>query len=439
MDAIEFVRLEAEPKDNGQRIEVDVVAAAADVSAAISEFYRLMARVRGIDAADEAAVRERLDALVGAEVTAEALRDFVLNRLTTAAVRQVGVDTVLAPGVHAEDDPVAGEDYAFTVNLIPRPEVSLSSIEPVTVSPSPVMVEEADIDEQLAYTAQQFAALVPADHQDLREGDFALMDVDMLRDGKPARDLSGVRRPVEVARGLLPDALVDAVVGMEPGDVRKAAFTLEGLDGPEEYKADVRLWEVRERREPVIDDAWVAENLPQFGDVAGFRAYVRTDLEGQAARVEQQDLVCQARAALERRLEGTIPDEMYQDAKDSLVASIQRKLEAEGTDLDAYLAEHDMTPDVFNMNTFMQASELLRQNLALDALARARGLEPTPDEVARAKAALPAAAALLTDEELAERGMLAPLMDHLRREKAQAWLLETAVVEEAAPSDLSRA
>lgn len=431
MDAIEFVRLEAEPKDNGQRVEVDVVAAGADVSAAISEFYRLMAQVRGIDAADEDEVRERLAALVGDEVAAEALRDFVLNRLTTAAVRQVDVDTVLAPGVHAEEDPVAGEDYAFTVNLIPRPEVTLSSSEPVRVSLSPVTVEEADIDEQLAYTARQFAALVPADHQDLREGDFALMDVDMLRDGKPARDLSGIRRPVEVARGLLPDALLDAVVGMEPGDLRKVAFTLEGLDGPEEYKADMRLWEVQARREPVIDDEWVAENLPQFGDVAGFRAYVRADLESQAARVEQQDLVYQVRAALERRLEGAIPDEMYQDAKDSLVASIQRKLEAEDKTLDEYLEEHDMTPDAFNMNTFMQASELLRQNLALDALARARDMGVTPNDIARAKQALPPAAAALTDEELAERGMLAPLIERIRREKALAWLLETAVVEEA--------
>ncbi len=431
MDAIEFVRLEAEPKDNGQRVEVDVVAAGADVSAAISEFYRLMAQVRGIDAADEDEVRERLAALVGDEVAAEALRDFVLNRLTTAAVRQVDVDTVLAPGVHAEEDPVAGEDYAFTVNLIPRPEVTLSSSEPVRVSLSPVTVEEADIDEQLAYTARQFAALVPADHQDLREGDFALMDVDMLRDGKPARDLSGIRRPVEVARGLLPDALLDAVVGMEPGDLRKVAFTLEGLDGPEEYKADLRLWEVQARREPVIDDGWVAENLPQFGDVAGFRAYVRADLESQAARVEQQDLVYQVRAALERRLEGAIPDEMYQDAKDSIVASIQRKLEAEDKTLDEYLEEHDMTPDAFNMNTFMQASELLRQNLALDALARARDMGVTPNDIARAKQALPPAAAALTDEELAERGMLAPLIERIRREKALAWLLETAVVEEA--------
>ncbi len=431
METVKFVRLEAEPKDRGQRVEVDVVASGADVAAAISEFYRLMARVRGIDDADEGQVRERLDELVGADVACEALRDFVLNRLTTAAVRQVDVDTVLAPGVHAEEDPVAGEDFAFTVNLIPRPVVSLTSVEPVHVSPATVAVEEADIDEQLAYTARQFAALVPADHADVREGDFALMDVDLLRDGKAVKDLSGLRRVVEVRRGLLPDAFIDGVAGMEAGDIRKLAFTLEGLDGPEEYKADVCLWEVQARREPVIDDAWVAENLPQFGDVAGFRAYVRADLEGQAARVEQQDLVYQVRAALERRLEGTIPDEMYQDAKDSLMASTMRKLDAEGSSLDKYLAEHDMAQDAFNMNVFMQASELLRQNLALDALARARGMGVTPNDIARAKQALPPAAAALTDDELAERGMLAPLIERIRREKALAWLLETAVVEEA--------
>lgn len=90
-----------------------------------------------------------------------------------------------------------------------------------------------------------------------------------------------------------------------------------------------------------------------------------------------------------------------------------------------------MAKDAFNMNVFMQASELLRQNLALDALARARGLEATPDDIARAKQALPPAAAGLTDEALAERGLLAPLAERIRREKALAWLLETAVVEGA--------
>lgn len=429
MEEIEFIQLKPEVKDEGQRIEVGVVASAPSVAAAISEFYRLMAQVKGIDADSEDGIREKLDKIVGPEVAAEALRDFVLNRLTTAAVRQVDADTVLTPGVHAEGDPVPGEDFAFTVNLIPRPQVSLSSTEPVHVKAGHVRVEQQDIDGQLAYTAEQFAQLVPAGHDDLREGDFAIADMDMLCDGKPAKDLSGLGRVVEVRRGLVPDAFLENVIGMVPGEMRQLSFALENPDGMREYKADVHLHDLKRREVPVIDDAWVAENLPQFGSLAGFCDYIRADLEEQAARVERQDLVYQVRSALAERLQGSIPDEMYQDAKDSLTASTMRKLDAEGTTLDKYLQEHDMTPDAFNMNVFMQASELLRQNLALEALARARGMEVTAEDIAQAKASLPSAARGLTDGELEARGLLGPLTECILREKALAWLLDTAVVE----------
>ena len=173
----------------------------------------------------------------------------------------------------------------------------------------------------------------------------------------------------------------------------------------------------------------MAENLPQFETLEGFRRAIAQDLEGQKARVEQQDRVYRVRAALEARLQGTVPDEMYQQAKESLVAQTMRALEAQGKTLDAYLEEHDMTQDAFNMNTFLQASEYLRQNLALDVLARERGLQETEEEVACAKSQLANGLAQLSEEEFARRGFRKALGEQIRREKALAWAMETAVVE----------
>ncbi len=431
MDTVEFVKLESATKDDGQRIEIAVVAPADAVSSAIAEFYELMAKVRHIEITDREELKAQLVVLVGEGPFLDALRDFVLNRMTAAAMRQVNVDTVLAPGVHAEGDPVEGEDYAFTINVTPRPHVTLASVDPVHISPSSIAVEEADIDEQIAYTANQFAQLTRASHEELCDGDFAVMDIDMLKNGHLDKKLSGVRRPVEVRTGLLPEGFIEGVVGMKPEDIRKVSFTVETPQGEDTYQADVRLWEIQERVVPTIDDAWVAENLPQFGTVAGFRDYIRQDLESQKALVEQQDFVYRVRSALEKRLEGFIPDEMYQQAKDSLMASTMQKLENEGSDLDKYLEEHDMSKDAFTMNVFLQASEFLRQNLALDALAEARAIEVTDADIAEAKAALPGAMAKLTDEDFEKRGFKASLSERIRRDKALQWLLETVIVDEA--------
>ena len=267
MGGIDFIRLDSAVKDGGQRIELDVVVGGADVASCVDEFYACMARVKRVGGACSEAQRQALEELVDARDLAEACRDFVLNRFTTAAVQQLGLDTVLAPGVHADDVPRKGEDFSFSVSVTPRPALSLSSIEPVHVQRREVQVEEADIQEQLVYTAEQFAALAPADHDALREGDWALMDVDMTRNGKRVKDLSGVRRSVELGCGLVPEGFLQGVLGMRAGEMRKVEFSVEPASGDapaERYKADVTLHQVQKREVPVLDDAWMAENLPQF-------------------------------------------------------------------------------------------------------------------------------------------------------------------------------
>lgn len=458
MDGIDFIKLDSAEKDKGQRIELDVVVGAADVAACMGDFYSLMVRVKRVGLPNTACGEEQaraLEELVGAQALAEACRDFVLNRFTTAAVRQLDLDTVLAPGVHADDFPARDKDFAFTVSVTPRPRLSLSSVEPVHVKRRVICVEEADIQEQLAYTAEQFASLVPADHDDVQEGDWVLMDVDMTKSGKRLKDLSGVRRSIQLEKGLVPVGFLVGVLGMRPGDMRKVEFSVPAAEAPaaetsadaaafasaaaadasasasaaaaDHYKADVTLHQVQKRVVPEIDDAWVAGNLPQFETLEGFRQSIRRDLEEQKARVEQQDLVYRVRAALAERLQGALPDEMYQQAKESLITQTMRTLEAQGKTLEEYLEEHEMTQDAFNMNVFLQASDYLRQNLALDALAQELGLQESEEEVKCAKSQLANGLAQLSDEEFAKRGFRKSLGEHIRREKALAWAMETMI------------
>lgn len=433
MREVTFSRLESEMKDKGQRIEVEAVVPAECVAEVMDEFYSLMARVRGMDASDFESIRSRLVEMVGEEDLDLACKDFLLNRFTMAAVRKLAFDTVLTPGVHAEAVPRRGEEFSFAINLIPRPDLSLSSIEPVEVEDSVIVVEEADIDEAMSYTVRDFTGLRKIDRTVLYEGDFALVDVDMTCNGKPCKNLTGQRRTIEVKRGLLPDAFVSGVAGMEVGEMRKLSFDVlipaigEVPAGADHYEADVKLWEVQEKVVPEVTDEWVAKNLI-FDSIAAWRAQIRADLEEQKGKVEHQDAIGKIRSAIEKRLVGTIPDEMYQEAKDSLMASTVKKIEAQGMTLEEYCDQMGIGVDSFNMNVFIQASGYLRQNLALDILARERGLIETDEDVARAKAALPAAVARLSDEEFAERGFRRSVGEHIRREKAMKWLMETAVV-----------
>lgn len=439
MSEFSFISIESEEKDGGQRTEASVVASACDVDSLIDEFSLIMAQAKGIDTSDPLEAEAKLLELLSEGDLNDARCDYLLNRLTTAVVKDLEFDTVLAPGVHAEVIPERGKGFSFEINLIPRPQVTLSSTDPVTVTFAPVEVEEADIEAQIAYTADQFTGCFPIDRSELQVGDYALIDIEMTKNGKLEKEYSGLRRLIEVQRGLLPDAFIEGLTGMKTGEIRKVEFTLPcAMEGEDEtacavdsYCADVMLRELQEKIVPTIDDEWVAENLPQFGNLQGFRDYIRSDFESQGARVSQQDIVYRARAVLEKRLEGTIPDEMYQEAKDSLMRTVMKRIDDQGMTLEEYLDEHEMTSDVFNMNIFMQAAELLRQNLALDVLARERGFTETDEEVNQARERLGGTMARLTDDEFEKRGLRKTLGEQIRREKAMSWLMDTMVVDGA--------
>ncbi len=90
-----------------------------------------------------------------------------------------------------------------------------------------------------------------------------------------------------------------------------------------------------------------------------------------------------------------------------------------------------MTQDAFNLNAFLQASEYLRQNLALDVSGARAGAARKPRKRLRAaKSQLSGDLAQLSDEEFARRGFrkIARRADTPRK-GARLWLMDTAVVE----------
>ncbi len=318
MSSFDFKQLTCDLKDDGQRVEVTVIVSRNDVDIVMNEFYELMAKVNKIKYENIEDAKNKLNSSIGEDSLVMATRDYLTNRFTTAVLNQLDYDTVLTPGVHVEEYPQHGCDFAFVANLVLRPELSLSSTEPIDIKRPKVYVEESDIDGQLAYTSLQFTTFKTIERSVLQEGDFALVDIDIVKNGKVEKDLSGIKRLIEVKSGLLPTALIAGMVGMNCGDIKKVEFKIKsdepflvdgrtkqvkdntddkvlftdvnstsgksGKEVDDYYSADVRLWEIQEKVIPIINDDWIKKNLPQFEDLHGFRNYIRNDCAARASR-----------------------------------------------------------------------------------------------------------------------------------------------------------
>lgn len=454
---MELLSIEQREISHGE-LELAVTVAASEVDAAIEEFHSAYAAAHGGVAGSDGAQASSAVGDGGDSSEIEKLRtEYVLNRLTTAILAQQSMRPVLTPRVHAEDAPQPGTSFSFEINVVLYPELTLSSVEPVTVSLRHIEVEESDIRGQLAYVARQFAAYEADVPRPVGPGDVVRADVEATRNGRPARDLSGDGRLIEVRRGLLPEALVDGVLGMNVGESRSFQFDLpregggpaepsrgsgEASDrrvadsgstaGADRFAVQVTIRDQMHEVLPEIDDAWVERTLPDFGSLERLREHIRRDLESQRAALEQKERVFELRAALAKRLQGTIPDALYEFSSDRMFKHFEKGLAEKGQSLNEYLAEEQMSLEHFQMTIFVQASEYLRQNLALDALTAARGIEIDEQDIeAMKRRILPADYLSRSASELEASGFLHVIQEEARRQKAFEWLAETAIVQDA--------
>ena len=426
---MDFTKLACKTDDDVV-FSIDVEAGADEVDELISSFRRVFAKSRGLDV-EQPNWEESLDARYPGASLREQMRDYVLNRMTAEALDALQIESFATPGTLCETYPEAGEPFGFSIRVVTRPKLTLSSLEPVHIAPFEAEVEEADIQDQLDYVASQFARFVDSPDECVQDGDFVTADTDILVNKRQIEGLSGPQRVIEIRRGLIPDELYDMLIGMKVGDMRKTKFTLpagrSSFGLVDKYRAEAAIHRIQRKETPVLDDAFIAEHLPEYGDLAGLRASIVADLEKYLQDVKEQRLVFDARNALAARLQGTIPDDLYEDAKESLYRNTVEHIEQEHGSLDAYLQEHGIEKDAFNMNIFMQASEILKQNLALDCLADGLELGVSDAEIADARREMGGALASLSDDEFETRGYKKKLASHLKRKKAADWLMDTLI------------
>lgn len=94
------------------------------------------------------------------EEARDAVSSAVISYLIPFALDEANIIPMTSSSVNAEVDPEEGKEFTFNVTILAKPEIELSSYEPVEVSVlAPHDVTEQDIDIQLQMLASQFATV----------------------------------------------------------------------------------------------------------------------------------------------------------------------------------------------------------------------------------------------------------------------------------------
>jgi trigger factor len=360
----------------GWIVELTVEAPPEELERALGEAgRRLGSRLRIPGFRPGKAPTALVERAVGWETLRNAAAEELIPRLYARAVDQEALDPVGDPSVTVVTVE-RGQPVKFTAEVTVRPVVDLGDYLALRVDRPHTEVGEVDIDAALEEVRRRFSDLEEVSRP-VQAGDV-LRCVLVMRRGEDVLS-GGDERDLELDRERLVPGLVDALIGLEPGEQRRFPLTLPSDYQQEELRgvtveAEAQVVAVRERVLPPLDDQ-LATRDGSGATVEEMRDHYRRRLVEAASRDDEERFHADVLTALRGRVKVDVPVAMVERELDRELAAMEIRLAELGLRFDRYLEYTGGSIEKLRTERRPVAAENVRLELALGALASAEQLE----------------------------------------------------------------
>lgn len=421
----------------GTNVKLTVTVSADEVDSAIAASYtKLGAKVRVPGFRKGRAPRTVVDNYVGRDyVLAEATEDLV-NETYPRAVDAEGLRTVDAPEMDEIDTIKEGEEYTYSAQVELRPELTLTSTDDFAVTVPSKEASETEVDMQVAMMRDRFATLEPVSDRALAADDFALISFVGYVDGESYEGNEVDKYLYEMGQGLMPVEFDAGIVGVEIGGEKRIEFAIPDTSSNPEFvgktaQFDVTVHEIKAKVLPTLDDEF-AGNMG-FESLEEMRTDMRTRMGVQKLVAHDREKERAVKAQLAERLEGEASEAMVRQRTGTMLRDFQAMLEQRDMTIESYLQATGVTAATLETDIAGQAAQSVKEDLALEALFRAKGMEVTDTDIDDELKVVADSTQSTPEEERArweDMGLMPVVTEQIMHRKAVEWLMEAAVVTE---------
>ena len=423
----------------GTNVKITVTVSADEVDAAIAASYtKLGAKVRVPGFRKGKAPRTVVDNYVGRDyVLAEATEDLV-NSTYPRAIDAENLRTIDAPEMDEIETVAQGEEYSYAAQVELRPELTLTSDDGFSAAVPAKDASDEEIGMQVEMLRDRFATLEPVADRALAANDFALISFTGYVDGEPYEGNEVDKYLYELGQGLMPPEFDEGVIGLEAGGEKRIEFAIPDTSSNPEFvgktaQFDVTVHEVKAKVLPELDDEF-AGNMG-FDSLDEMREDMRSRVGAQKAVAHDREKERALKAQLAERLEGDVPEAMVRQRTGTMMRDFQAMLDERDMTIESYLQATGVPPETLETDIATQAAQSVKEDLALEALFRAKGMEVTEADIT-AELETVAEGTKVSAEEARKRwedmGLMPVVEEQLMHRKAVDWLMENATITETA-------
>ncbi|MFC5700544.1 trigger factor [Cohnella faecalis] len=373
-------------KANWEKIEnnvgvLDVEIEAEQVAQALDKAFRKVVQKVNVPGFRKGKVpRTIFEARFGVESLYQDAIDILLPEAYTNAVNEAGIEPVSRPDVDVEQF-AKGQSFKFKAKVTVKPEVKLGEYKGLEVSAPELEVSEDEITKELERLQQRHAELVVIDEGPAQQGDLTVIDFEGFLDGVPFDGGKGDNYSLELGSGSFIPGFEDQVVGLNIAEEKDIEVTF-----PESYHAEnlagkpvvfkVKLHEIKRKNLPELDDEF-AKDVSEFDTLDEYKQDLTSKLSERKAKDAESSKESAVVDKASENAELEVPDVMIESEVEQMFKDFENRLRQQGMNLELYFQFSGQDEAALKEQMKGDAQKRVRNNLVLEAIAKAENLEAT--------------------------------------------------------------
>ncbi|WP_159881123.1 trigger factor [Paenibacillus puerhi] len=364
---------------------LDIEVDAEQVAAALDKaFKKVVAKVNVPGFRKGKVPRSIFESKFGVESLYQDALDIIVPDAYVAAVQETGIVPVDRPEVDVEQF-AKGQNLKFKAKVVVKPEVELGEYKGIELEAGDVSVSEEEIAAELERLQKRHAELVPVEEGEAQNGDVVVIDFEGFVDGEAFEGGQAERYSLELGSGSFIPGFEEQVVGLAKDGEKDVTVTF-----PENYHAEelkgkeavfkIKLHDIKRKNLPALDDEF-AKDVSEFETLDEYKADLAAKLgerkQSENERKKEADVVEKVAAAAQVE----IPQVMVDDESEQMVKEFENRLRTQGMNLQMYYQFSGQTAEDLKAQMAGDAEKRVRNNLVLEAVAKAESIEATEEDI----------------------------------------------------------
>lgn len=312
----------------------------------------------------------------------DAMQDCYPDALDEAC-EAAGLKVITVTGLEATH--VSKEGFTFKATVVVEPEIEIKDYDGIEVEKLSTEVTDEMIDEEIDRVRERNSRMITVEDRAAENGDTVVIDFEGFCDGEAFEGGKAEEYNLELGSGNFIPGFEEQIVGHNTGD----EFDID-VKFPEEYQAEnlkgkdavfkIKLHEIKTKELPEVDDDFV-KDVSEKDTVAEYRDELKEQIAKRLESESERDLDDKLTNAIIEKVEGEIPEQMYDREAQNMVREMDMRLRQQGMDFDTYMKYTGMDANAVLEMYKPEAQRRVKMRLALEKIAVLEKIEPTEEEI----------------------------------------------------------